>query len=114
MPNVSIGRQGKVEQETLVYATDDPNYAIFLALLNLKNGGASVAMNSEEPTLIVDLDFVNGPSKIKNGYVHIVPNQAFKKTKNREYVTNKQVAILLTVPVTFQDLTIPVCIRTEL
>lgn len=114
IPSVSIGRCGKAEQEAAVYATSDPNYAIFLALLSLKNGGASVTATKKGSKLAVDLDFVNGPSKIKNGYVHIVSNQLFRKTKNKEYITNTPVTILFTVPVTPQDITVPIYIQTEL
>lgn len=113
IPNVSIGRRGKAEQEASVYATSDPNYAIFLALLNLKNGGASVVATEKWSKLAVDLDFVNGPSTIKNGYVHVVSSQSFRKTKNREYTANTPVTILFTVRVTPQDLTVPIYIQTE-
>lgn len=111
-PNVSMGRRGKAEQGASVYATSDANYAIFLALLNLKSGGASVIATGKRPKLAVDLDFINGPSTIKNGFVHVVSSQSFRKTKNSEYMANTPVTILLTVPVTPQDLTVPIDIQT--
>lgn len=76
-----MGKYGKAKRSAFLYATDDPNYAIFLALLNLENGGASVVATEKESKLAVDLDFVNGPSKIKHGYVHVLSSQSFTKTK---------------------------------
>ena len=113
IPNISIGRHSKAENRALLYATDDPNYAIFLAILNLRNGGASVKMTGKKPVLTVDLDFVNGPSKIKDGYVHIISSKSFKKTRNKEYVADTSVKVLFIVPVTFKDLTAPTCIQSE-
>ncbi len=81
VPNISMGKYGKAKRSAFLYATDDPNYAIFLALLNLENGGASVVATEKESKLAVDLDFVNGPSKIKHGYVHVLSSQSFTKTK---------------------------------
>jgi len=113
VPNASIGRGGKAEKQTLVHATDGPNYAIFLALLDLKNGGAGVTASNKNTILTVDIGFVNGLSKLRNGYVHILPNQKFRKTKKREYITNMTVETMFAVPVTPQDLTVPVYIQTE-
>lgn len=113
VPHASIGRNGVAEKKAFIYATDDSNYAIFLALLNLKNGSASVNVTTKNTVLVVDLDFVNGPSKLKDGYVHVLSAGSFKKTKNKEYRTNQQVEVLFTIPVTPADLTVPICIQTE-
>jgi len=113
IPNISIGPNGKTEKETLVYATDDPNYGIFLAVLNLKNGSASVIADGKKPKLFVDIDFINGPSKIKNGFVHIVSNQSFRKIKNKECVIDTTVPILFIISVKPQDLTVPIYIQTK-
>jgi hypothetical protein len=112
-PKNSIGRGGKREHNAYVYATDDPNYAIFLAILRLRNGGASVNANMKNTILVVNLDFVNGPSKLKNGYVHILSATGFQKAKNREYRISQKVKILFAVPVTPTDLTVPIYIQTE-
>lgn len=112
-PNNSIGYGGKQEQRSYVYATDDPNYAIFLAILNLKNGGASVNATTKDTMLFVDLDFVNGPSKLKNGYIHIINGESFKKAKNREYKSDHSVNVLFTIPTSPADLTVPIYVLTE-
>jgi len=112
-PNTSVGRNDELEQSAFVYTTDDPNYAIFLAILNLKNGSASVNATAKNTTLVVNLDFVNGPSKFKKGYVHIVARSSFKKVKNREYKVSQQVKVLFTIPVIPADLTTPIYIQTE-
>ncbi|PIR74760.1 MAG: hypothetical protein COU35_00810, partial [Candidatus Magasanikbacteria bacterium CG10_big_fil_rev_8_21_14_0_10_47_10] len=94
-PNTSVGQDGRPEQSAFVYATDDPNYAIFLALLNIKeNGGASVYAGSYSTKLSISLGFVNGSSKLKDGYVNIIDSSGFKKTKNREYKSNKKTEVL--------------------
>jgi len=111
-PNISIGHEGKRERHPYVYATNDPNYAIFLAILDLKNGGASVYATSNNTILIVDLDFVNGASKLKNGYVHILADSGFKKSGNREYRTRQPVEVIFSVPVKPSDLTVPIYIQT--
>lgn len=112
-PNTSIGYGDKQEQHSYVYATDDPNYAIFLAILNLKNGSASVNATAKGTMLFVDLDFVNGPSKFKSGYVHVIERESFKKTKNREYKSDHSVNVLFTIPVGPADLTVPIYVLTE-
>lgn len=96
-----------------VYATDDPNYAIFLATLDLRNGRAAVTATSKNTKLSVDLDFVNGASKLKAGYIHILPATGFKKAGNREYVSDQPVKPLCIIPVEPADLTVPIYVTTE-
>ncbi len=110
-PHVSIGRSGKTEKEHRVYATDDPNYAVFLAVLDLKNGSAAVHASPEGTALAVDLEFVNGPSQLKSGYVHLVAARYFKKADNREYTANRPVEVLCAIPVIPADLTVPIHIQ---
>ena len=111
VPQNSMGRGGKLERRAYVYATDDPNYAIFLAILRLKNGSALVNATTKNTVLAVGLDFVNGPSELKGGYVHVLSAENFKKTKNREYKTNQQVEVLFTIAVAPADLTVPIYIQ---
>lgn len=98
-------------EEKSIYATDDPNYAIFLATLNLKNGSASVRATKNSTILAIGLDFVNGPSKFKTGYVHIVSKDTFKKTSNREYQTNKPVEVLFSIKTSPEDITVPIYVQ---
>ena len=113
VPHRSIGRDGVEEEKAFVYTTDDPNYAIFLATLRLKNGSASVNATAKETILVVDLDFINGPSRLKDGYIHFVSAKGFKKTGNREYKKDKQTEVLFTILVTPSDLTVPIYIQGE-
>lgn len=112
-PNKSVGQNGISEPEDLVYATDDPNYAIFLAVITLENGSASVKVEKNGTVLAVDLDFVNGPSRFEEGYVHVVSGAEFEKTTNTEYVANKDIDVLFSVPVAVNDLTVPIQIVTN-
>ena len=66
--------------ESFIYATSDPNYAIFLAILNLKDASAGVVSTKKRTTLTVDTNFVNGKSTLKPGYIHIVAKKGFRKT----------------------------------
>jgi hypothetical protein len=107
----STGAGGRKENESLVYATDDPNYAIFLAVLNLKNGGAGVvAKKGKQSRLTIDLDFVNGTSKLQPGFVHVVSAKDFAATGNREYVSKKETEVLFSIRVTPSDLTVPIVV----
>jgi len=112
VPQNSMGRGGKLERSAFVYATDNPNYAIFLAILRLKDGSASVDASTKKPVLSVGLDFVNGPSELKDGYVHVLSAEGFEKTKNREYRTRQQAEVLFVISVTPADLTVPIYIQT--
>jgi hypothetical protein len=98
-------------KEKSIYATDDPNYAIFLAILNLKNATAGVFIKRGKAKLTVDLAFVNGPSSFKNGWVHVIAGQHFKRTKNHEYISKQSVDILFSVTVVPADLTVPVSVQ---
>ena len=60
--------------EKLIYATSNPNYAIFLAVIDLQKGGnAGVLSNPKKTKLTIDTSFVNGPSALK-----ILKKQAIK------------------------------------
>lgn len=109
-PNESIGIDGKPEGGVHVYATDDPNYAIFLAIIRLRNASAGVTATDDETTLTVDVNFVNGESTIETGYVHIVPSEDFQSTGNREFVSKKVVKSLMVIPVSVDDLTVPILV----
>ena len=82
-------------------------------MLNVKTGRQVVMARKKNPVFIVDIEFVNGLSKYQKGYVHIVPDQMFKKTKNREYKTDIPIKIMFAVPVTLEDLTVPIYIQTK-
>ncbi len=113
VPNRSIGKDGKKEQKALVYATSDINYAIFLAILRLKNARASVIPKSNQLRLSVDLSFVNGPSSLTSGYLHLLPKRKFRHTHGSVYVTGTPITVLLSIPVTPTDLTVPIYIDTH-
>jgi len=107
----SVNAEGRREKESLVYATDDSNYAIFIAILNLKDGGAGVVAEKGRRTrLTVDLDFVNGGSKLQSGYIHIIPRSNFTPTSNREYVSCEEIEVSFAIQVEPTDLTVPIVI----
>ena len=113
-PNVSDGGINDNKKSPLVYATNHSDYAIFLAIIDLKDDGrASVSLNDNTPDikLTIDLQFVNGQSQIKQGYVHILDSNGFTKQDNREFTSNKIVKPLFSVPVGPEDLQSKITIR---
>lgn len=110
VPNRSVGLGGIKEEKAFVYATDDPNYAVFMACLSLDQGEASVNAEPEETMLCIDLDFVNGSSQLKSGYLHLIDKSKFEKIPNNEYRSKEEVEILLSIPVEPGDLTVPICV----
>lgn len=111
-PRRSVGENGEKEIEKLVYATDDPNYAIFLSILRLRDARASVNSQQNEPELLVDLDFVNGPSSLENGFVHIVSEKGFRRKTKGEFASSVSREVLFVIEVTPADLTVPIRIQT--
>lgn len=100
----------KNTKEKSIYATDNANYAIFLAVIDIQeSGGASVHVSKSE--FSITTGFVNGTSKISDGFVHIVPRNGFKETSNTEYVCENTVPVMFSVPVFFEDLTEKVFVK---
>ncbi len=93
-----------------VYATNNPNYAIFLAVINLYDASAGVVANERSTELIIDIDFVNGQSKLTNGFVHILSANKFHYTTNCEFQANCAINVLFSIPVSPSDLTVPICV----
>jgi len=79
-PSVSSGGSNKNKNETLIYATNNPNYAIFLAVIDLQESGeASVVVEDAVAHLSISKGFVNGESRLASGYVHLVEGSSFQK-----------------------------------
>lgn len=110
-PQQSMGVDGELERDSYVYATLDPNYAIFLAILDLKDGGAGVVSTVSGTQLTVDRDFVNGKSRFIDGYVHLLAKKGFKKSSNNEYRAEEERKVVLIVEVSPQDLSVPVQVQ---
>ncbi len=112
-PNRSVGGGDKKERKTLVYATSEINYAIFLAILRLKNASASASTRGKKLALGVDLSFVNGPSTLTPGYLHVIAKEKFWHVSGSEYATDVPVRVLLSIPVTPANLTLPIYSNTH-
>lgn len=107
-PNRSMGTH-ELETAAYVYATDDPNYAIFLATLTLAPGGtASVSFKNGKIALSVNTGFVNGSSKLLPGYVHLVPHTSFKRCGTHEYRSDTAAPIIYSIRVSPEDLSEPI------
>ena len=115
-PNISDGGINNNKQLRLIYATDNPDYAIFLAIIELKDSGrASVSFDESNKyiKLAVNLQFVNGQSQIKQGYVHILDRKGFTKQENREFTNDKVIEPLFAVPVEPEDLQSGITIKSQ-
>lgn len=100
----------KNTKEKSIYATDNANYAIFLAVIDIQEGGgASVHVSKDD--FSITTGFINGTSKISDGFVHIVSKNGFRPTSNTEYVREGTVPVLFSVPVCFDDLTEKVFVK---
>lgn len=97
-----------------IFATTNPNYAIFLAIADVQEKGtASVLVTRKRTIVSVDLGFVNGPSRLARGFVHVIDGRNFVESHNNEFVSTMPVTPLFAIEVTPQDLTEPICIKTE-
>ena len=105
--NIKIKRL--IPKESLVYASDLPDYAIFLAIISLsRTGSAKVNTIKNKTTMGIDQDFINGKSRIVPGYVHVVSSQTFLHQAGKEYISDKPVDVLFSIPVTYRDLDTPI------
>lgn len=83
--NVSLGGANENKEDALIYASSEPDYAIFLALLDIQKGGsASVTCGNGEVKKSVTVGFVNGESKINEGYLYILDGKDFIAHDNAE------------------------------
>ena len=106
-PAVSDGGSSENRKSALIYATDHPDYAIFLAIINLKDGGRARVRFDEDTKLIklsINIQFVNGQSQIKPGYIHVLDGQYFTKQSNQEFTSEMELKPLLWIPVEASDL----------
>lgn len=110
--NVSLGGGNENKEDALVYASSEPDYAIFLALLDIQEGGsASVTCVTDEVKKSVTLGFVNGDSKIVEGYVYVLDVKDFTEHDNAEFTSdNSDLKPLFSVKVSITDLESPVIV----
>ena len=116
-PSISEGGVNDNKRSPLIYATDDFDYAIFLAIIDLKDDGrASVVFdeNTDDIKLTINLQFVNGQSQIKQGYVHILDSKGFTKQENQEFTSDTLVKPLFAVPVEPEDLQSEIIIKSQM
>ncbi len=111
-PTISTGGGSAGHHKSTIYATDDQNYAIFLAIINVqKEGTASVLVKNGRAYLEIDIGFVNGPSTLGEGFVHVVGRSGFKETGNSEYANTLPVEVLFAIKVNPSDLTEPIIVK---
>jgi len=110
-PNSSMGSDGNRENEAFVYATENPDYAIFLAIIRLQDAEAGVIVEDGNAKLSISPGFVNGLSLIKEGFLHVVSSEDFEKTSNSEYQSKSSIETLFAFEVTSKDLSVPIEVR---
>lgn len=110
-PKVSTGGGNSNKEERLVYATEDSEYAIFMAITHQRGGTYGISYKQTGFTCYVDLTFINGPSTLEPGYVYIFNREGFEQVGNHEFTTSNQTGSLLAIPVEPEDLITPITIR---
>ena len=111
--NISASNTNASKNELFVYATNNPNYAIFLAIINIQEDGtASVVVKKGKAKLGINNGFVNGPSCLGDGFVHVIDGSGFKKLENDEYTSRSSKPIMFAFRVKLDDLTEPIIVKT--
>lgn len=111
-PHISDGGSNENKGEELIYATSDFNYAVFLAVIDLKDSGrASVISDEKETFLNINKQFVNGGSQIVRGYLHVLDGTAFSEHNNHEFTSGKAVKPVCAIEVGIEDLEYTIAIR---
>jgi hypothetical protein len=111
--NVSLGGSNFNKDESLIYASSEPDYAIFLALLDIQEGGsASVTCEHGEVMKFITTGFVNGESKIEDGYLYVFDSKNFTSHDNAEFTSNMiDLQPVFYLNVTVADLKSPIVIN---
>lgn len=88
--NISLGGSNENKEEALIYASSEPDYAIFLALLDIQEGGsASVICEGGQVNKSITVGFVNGESCIGAGYVYVFDGANFLSQENSELTSSR-------------------------
>ena len=99
-PRVSKGGPNSNQHEPLVYATDDPDYAIFLGIIKLKDEGmAYVGYPGGKVECYTNREFVNGASSLGSGYVYILNNKDFHEDALHNFSNPSSQVPLFAIPV---------------
>lgn len=106
-PRISEGGPNANQHEPLVYASDDPDYAIFLAIIRLNGEGSMASVGytrGGDTECSVNLAFVNGESKLSDGYVYLLNRQTFNEDALHNFSSPKSQIPILAIPVSPSDL----------
>lgn len=102
---VSKGGPNTNQDEPLVYASDDPDYAIFLAVIKLKGEGmASVGYPGGNVECSINTAFINGESKLSDGYVYLLDRQTFNEDALHNFSSPASQTPMLAIPVNPSDM----------
>lgn len=112
-PRVSKGGGNKNKEEKLVYASDDPDYSIFMGVIKLRSGMASVGYYSGKIRCSVTLDFVNGDSELSDGYVYVLDNETFVEDSRHHFTSPVDHEPMMIIPVKPTDMQSEVIIDTN-
>lgn len=100
----SKGGPNANRNEPLIYASDDPDYAIFLGIIKLRDGWASTSYRNGKKDFVVSIYFVNGESEISDGYVYVLDAESFIEDSLHHFTSPKGQSPLLVIPVKPADL----------
>jgi len=110
-PRISTGGPNENKETPLIYASDDPDYSTFMAIIKLKNGSARVSYRTGRIQCSVDKDFINGPSQIINGYVYILDQSKFETSGNHQFTCPTEQEPIFIIPVEPKDLKVEIAVK---
>lgn len=104
-PKVSRGGPNANREKPLVYATDDPDYAMFLAVTRLREEGmASYGYRNGKPECFVNLGFINGESGFTRGYVYVLNRDGFNEDVEHNFSSPEHQVPIFAIPVEINDM----------
>jgi hypothetical protein len=112
-PRISTGGPNENKETPLIYASDDPDYAMFMAIIKLREGSASVNYNhrTEKIQCFVHKDFINGPSQIVNGYVYILDQSKFEMNGKHHFTCPTEQEPIFIIPIKPKDLRTDIVVK---
>ena len=112
-PNVSDGGANENREDALIYATDHPEYAIFLSIIDIQETGrAGVSFGKDDAIDIhVNKEFMDGPSRFVEGYLHVLDATGFTQQENHEFTIGGFLKPLFCIQVQKDDLHTKIAIK---
>lgn len=105
-PRVSRDGPNSNQEEPLIYATDDPDYAIFLAILDNKRtkGIPMVYYDQGQIKCSIDLDYAKFADGFNSGFVYLLDKSSFEENSAHHFTSPLKQVPLFAIPIQPRDL----------